>query len=96
MFGLKVFRHRLFETAEFLLQPPHLSHGERRIGIDGYVCPAGHGDSGYVRVPSDHRTVVAWKRAMGIDWMTKAELSQAIPPAYTEWVGREMLVRIRA
>jgi site-specific DNA-cytosine methylase len=30
-------------------------------------------------------------QAMGIDWMTQKELSQAIPPAYTEWLGKEML-----
>lgn len=94
MFGLKVFRHRLFETSEFLLQPPHLKHGDRRIGKDGFCCPAGHGDSGYGRVPSDHRTVVAWKNAMQIHWMTREELTQAIPPAYTRWIGEQMGERL--
>jgi hypothetical protein len=37
-----------------------------------------------------------WKPAMGIDWMTKREIAEAIPPAYTEWIGwqlRFMLAR---
>jgi DNA (cytosine-5)-methyltransferase 1 len=31
------------------------------------------------------------RKAMGIDWMTIAELCQAIPPAYSEWIGRRFL-----
>jgi DNA (cytosine-5)-methyltransferase 1 len=34
--------------------------------------------------------------AMGIDWMTMAELSQAIPPAYTHWIGRQLLRHLTA
>ena len=35
-------------------------------------------------------------KAMGIDWMNRAELSQAIPPAYTQFIGRRLLAYIRA
>lgn len=34
-------------------------------------------------------------KAMGIDWMTRAELSQAIPPAYTEWIGRQLMTALQ-
>jgi len=90
-FGLKVFRHRLFESNIFLMQPPHVAHCGKQIGKDGMVCVAGHGDSGNGRIPYSHRSVSAWKSAMGIDWMTRDELSQAIPPAYTEFIGRQLI-----
>jgi DNA (cytosine-5)-methyltransferase 1 len=72
MFGLKVFRYRLFETDGWLLSPPHLDHGDCRIGRDGFCCVAGHGDANGHKgtrksVPPDHRRVDAWRRAMGID-----------------------------
>jgi DNA (cytosine-5)-methyltransferase 1 len=34
--------------------------------------------------------------AMGIDWMNRRELGQAIPPAYTEWIGAQLLDAVRA
>ncbi len=34
--------------------------------------------------------VEARRQVMGIDWMTGAELNQAIPPAYTEWIGERL------
>jgi DNA (cytosine-5)-methyltransferase 1 len=97
MFGLKVFRHRWFAASHLVLAPSHPSHKSKRLGVGGMCCVAGHGgqSSGYGnysrRIPADHRRVSAWKTAMGIDWMTRDELAQAVPPAYTEYLGRQML-----
>jgi DNA (cytosine-5)-methyltransferase 1 len=39
-------------------------------------------------IPGD---LASWSDAMGIDWMTREELAQAIPPSYTEWIGARMI-----
>lgn len=95
MFGLKVFRHRLFESNIPLPAPDHPYHNGYRVGRDGFVCCCGHGDAGRGRIPSDHRNKASWQAAMGIDWMTMQEMSQAIPPAYTEFIGRQLLRFVR-
>ncbi len=98
MFGLRVFRHRIFETGRLILAPCHPTHRGCRIGVGGFCTVAGGGDSGVRdraggrmirRRPEDG--VNAWRKAMGIDWMTRDELAQAIPPAYTEWLGRQLM-----
>lgn len=40
-------------------------------------------------------TITEQREAMGIDWMTRAELTQAIPPAYTEWIGKRLMETIQ-
>lgn len=90
-FGLKVYRHRYFESTRLLMQPEHFSHddswpvrtGNKEISRNGFVTIAGH-----------HSHTARGSEAMGIDWMTGKELSQAIPPAYTEWIGRQLLKAI--
>jgi DNA (cytosine-5)-methyltransferase 1 len=87
MFGLKVYRHRLFESNYLLLAPSHVPHRDRtpRAGRavtspKGFITVAGHiGLTAYARA------------AMGIDWMTRDELAQAIPPAYSAYLGRQLL-----
>jgi DNA (cytosine-5)-methyltransferase 1 len=90
MFGLKVYRHRYFEILpEPLFVPAHRPHADQ-------TPPAGRGLSpkGFMSITSGGiRGVSPAERhaAMGIDWMTHAELNQAIPPAYTQWVGNYLM-----
>lgn len=86
MFGLRVKRDRLFETnwpiAPFILPPQERPIKEGRpfdVRRPGTFYPVGHFSG-----------VAAAREAMGIDWMTRAELAQAIPPCYTQWIGVQL------
>lgn len=82
MFGLELYRHRLFE-ASFSLEPPHHPDHVRPGGR------AGHWRPGEIISVSGHCSPISLARkAMGIDWMPRQELAEAIPPAYAEWIGR--------
>jgi DNA (cytosine-5)-methyltransferase 1 len=74
MLRLPLYRHRIFETSEFLWQPEHPRHlvpGSR----------AGHWKAGQIVSVSGNCSPIALAReAMGIGWMTRAELAEAIPP----------------
>ncbi|MDN3297500.1 DNA methylase [Streptomyces ficellus] len=89
MFGLGVLRHRNFELGRWSVasRPRHIKHEGRVRGwrhgqfFDGpYV--AGYGQGG------GKATVPEMQAAMGIGWTDiREELTEAIPPAYTRWIG---------
>lgn len=98
--GLRVIRHRLFES---------------NIPLTGVPCPKPrhplvftydkrkphhatlNQDTAYVQVTGGGNCSVKNAReAMGIQWMTKRELNEAIPPRYTEHIGRQLLDWINA
>ena len=89
MFGLQIIRHRLFECSFPLNELlPACNHAN--------VYDPWHGKAG-------ERTAQKFRDAMGIDWMTdagggrrKGTLGLAVPPAYTEFVGRKALEVINA
>jgi DNA (cytosine-5)-methyltransferase 1 len=89
MFGLRVYRHRLFETSRFLAAPSCPGHPTPAV-----KCGRPVRDGDFVQVVGHFSGVGVARRAMGIDWMTRDELSQAIPPAYTEWIGRQLLATL--
>jgi DNA (cytosine-5)-methyltransferase 1 len=98
--GLQVRRHRLFECSFPAMSTPCAYHHRMTVSVFGggalSATPPGGAKrtaAGYFDI-NQRRVHVAHElasRAMGIDWMTRRELSQAIPPAYTEHIGEYLL-----
>lgn len=90
--GLDVRRHRLFESNVMLLVP-RCSHGARGRPIAVY---GDHPEDSKRDNLNRARTLSEGQAAMDIDWMPWAQLTQAIPPAYTELIGHQLKQHVRA
>jgi DNA (cytosine-5)-methyltransferase 1 len=87
MFGLEegeygLERERWFECSFPIVQPNGRRRAPLRVGVHGGGQPGRHGGRD--------------KRVMGIDWMTRDELNEAIPPAYTELIGHQLMAHVKA
>jgi len=88
--GFDLARHRLFECSQLILTLGCQHRRGRTIGIYG------NGTNAFHRRKFGRNITEAEKReAMGIDWMTRSELNEAIPPAYTEFIGAQLLAAIK-
>lgn len=80
-------RHRLFELSSTWMLVPPCQHRRDRPAIGVY----GHSGGIEKRKGGTPRsTLDDWKRAMEIEWMTQDEIAQAIPPAYTRFIGEQL------
>ncbi len=90
MFGLPLYRHRLFETSFPAVPPNHPRH----------LIPAskaGHWKPGtIISVAGNCAPIQRAREAMGISWMTRNELAESIPPAYAEFIGHRLISRLTA
>lgn len=89
MFGLRTYRHRWFELWEPMF-PPRLPHPRHRIPTDDHKRRTGW-DAGLHTTVTGNVTLDIASVALGIDWMDRDGLPQAIPPAYTRVVGAHLL-----
>ena len=99
MFGLGVWRHRLFEMSNLPMLTPECRHSlcPKPIDVTGTGGPF-HGKrktsgGGISRKPDNVAHAAA---VMGIDWMTREEMSQAIPPVYSKFIGRAAMQYLQA
>jgi DNA (cytosine-5)-methyltransferase 1 len=87
-FGLKVRRHRWFESNVPLGLQPGCRHAEqgRPVGVYGSAADD---------IPQGGRTARTVKEAgevMGTEWITRwADQVEAVPPAFTEWIGTQLI-----
>jgi len=91
---LRVIRERWFETNFLILAPPVAR--SRDLLRRGYISVIGSGTPPYMVARGIRYRVDDCRRAMGISWMSRRELSQAIPPAYSEFIGRAALQWLHA
>lgn len=96
MFGLRVRRHRYFEAPCLPLLPVPSCNHKMKVStgeLIGVYARGGHGPrhGKGVREVAPRPPQVTPQGAMGIDWMTFNELREAIPPAYTEYIGKHLL-----
>ena len=85
MFGLRVHRHRLFET-NFAVTQPACAH----------TAPAMNPHNAKGREEIGYAPERQWREAMGVPWMSKAETREAIPPAFTRHIGEALLTHLQA
>jgi DNA (cytosine-5)-methyltransferase 1 len=99
--GLNVKRHRLFETSFPVMTYPCAGHdGDWLLVFGQTVLERGHeigrtAKNGPI-IRRKHVGTDRGREAMGIDWMTRDELSEAIPPAYTEHIGGYLMAELTA
>lgn len=100
MFGLKVIRKRKFELINWWAMKPGSYQIKKNSVINGdFISVYGSGSlkskSGVVYNVPGQTVKEKWSNAMGIDWMSLRELAQAIPPAYTEYIGGVLFEQIK-
>jgi hypothetical protein len=94
MFGLRshrgyLRRHRHFETSDLIFAPGPCRHEGLAIGVYG------HGSAGHLGQRMRTANVDEARILMGMPWSTRDGLSQAIPPAYTKFIGDQLMAVLR-
>lgn len=90
MFNLETYRHRLFESNIELITPEHPAHTARttkmgRAPIEGE----------FMHIVGNFSGVSRARSVMGMEWANRDGLREAIPPAYTEYLGAQLMRAVR-
>jgi len=87
MFGLRLYRHRLFETSWPLSQPDHPKHVAPQVKMGRKPKP-----HEFLQPVGNFSGAEEARVAMEMPWASRDGLREAIPPAYTRWIGGQLMV----
>ncbi len=82
-FNLNIIRKRIFYSNIMLFEPAAVPQKRKYYPGKELFTIAGNGDK--------NQTVANWSKAIKIDWMSRQGLRQSIPPAYTEFIGNQLI-----
>lgn len=91
MFGLGTYRHRLFESNVKLSAPGHPKHKARTTKMGRPPV-----DGEFMHVVGNFSGVAKAREVMGMGWASRDGLREAIPPAYTNLVGGQLMAHLQA
>lgn len=97
MFGLRVLKQRKFECINWFMMAPILPKkiGSVTEGDFAQVVGVGQKRNNQMKqlkgVSEGKSVSEIWSEAMGINWMTRKEMAEAIPPAYTRYIGKYLI-----
>jgi len=89
MFGLRIWRHRLFEMSWPVAAPRGCDHSLQPM--NPHKAPT---RKLWQSLLDGQPVERAWREEMGIGWMSGPEGREAIPPAYTEYIGRLLMAEL--
>ena len=83
--GMRIYRHRLFES-NLPLQGTTCDHSQPALNPHWSISRQAIRDEF-----GDDDPEAPWRREMGVEWMDRQEAREAVPPAYTEHIGRQLI-----
>jgi DNA (cytosine-5)-methyltransferase 1 len=90
-FGLRTYRHRLFESNIPLVAPSHPKHSAQQVKMGR---PVKAGD--FYQAVGNFSGVAYARADMGVPWMTRDGIRESIPPVYAQHVGMQLLASLPA
>lgn len=91
MFGMRTYRHRLFECSIAIEPPPHPEHKARSAKMGR--PPA---DDEFIQYVGHFPGVGLVQEMTGLHWLGQKELAQSIPPQYTKFIGEKLMANLEA
>lgn len=89
MFGLKTYRHRIFETNFKVVQPAHQKHAHKNAKMGRPPK-----ENEYLQIVGHFSGVPMAREIMGLPHLNQYELAQAVPPAYSRYIAEQFLKHI--